>query len=374
MPVRPHAGHVVALSFAILLAQIPLTVAQTRDVYTAVEVPVDEKAADGVEAKQQGLVAGQRRGLRMVMEQITLREDHDRLPEPGNEAIRGLVRDFSVESEKFGGGRYIARLTVRFRAEGVRQLLQERGIPYAETASGALVVLPVYQAGGATTLWDEPNPWLAAWGRYAVPGGLVPLKLPLADLSDVTTIGAEQALAGNAERLAVIARKYGAVGALVAAAQIEPAGRGGGPLLQVSMTRYSPGIEGSTIVQGFSGRAGTALDALFDAAVADMVGQLQEAWKRETLLRPGSEGSEQWLQVRVPIAQLGDWLAVRDRLNRIPTVTKTEVARMSTREAVLDLRYRGTPEQLRVAVAQQSLNLDYRQDMQNWVLMLAGGR
>ncbi|MGE4219296.1 MAG: DUF2066 domain-containing protein [Alphaproteobacteria bacterium] len=374
MFVRPRAGHVVALTFAILLMQIPPAGAQTRDVYTATGVPVDEKAADGVEAKRQGLVAGQRTGLRMVMEQITLNEDHDRLPNPGNDAIRGLVRDFSVESEKFGGGRYLAQLTVRFRADGVRQLLQERGIPFAETASGPLVVLPVYQAGGRTTLWDEPNPWLAAWGRYTMTGGLVPLKLPLGDLADVTTINAEQALAGKPENVAAIARKYGAVGALAVAGQLDPAGRDGGPLLQVSMTRYSSGMESSTIVQGYAGRAGTTQDALFDAAVADMVGQLQEAWKRENLLRPGASTSEQWLQVRVPIAQLGDWLAVRDRLNRIPTVTRTEVARLSTREAVLDLRYRGTPEQLRIAMAQQSLNLDYRQDIQNWVLMPAGGR
>jgi len=327
-----------------------------------------------VEAKRQGLVVGQRRGLRMVMEQITLREDYDRLPDPGNDVIRGLVRDFSVESEKFGGGRYLAQLTVRFRADGVRQLLQDRGIPFAETASGALVVLPVYQAGGRKTLWDEPNPWLAAWGRYGMTGGLVPLKLPLGDLADVTTINAEQALAGTSENVASIARKYGAVGVLVAAAQLDPTGRDGGPLLQVSMTRYSPGTDSSTIVQGFAGRAGTSLDALLDAAVADMVVQLQEAWKRENLLRAGAGGGEQWLQVRVPIAQLGDWLAVRERLNRVPTVTKTDVARLSTREAVLDLRYRGTPEQLRTAMAQQSLLLDYRQDIQNWVLVPAGSR
>ena len=374
MFVRPRAGHVVALTFAMLLMQIQPAGAQTREVYTATGVPVDEKASDGVEAKRQGLVVGQRRGLRMVMEQITLREDHDRLPDPGNEAIRGLVRDFSVESEKFGGGRYLAQLTVRFRADGVRQLLQDRGIPFAETASGALVVLPVYQAGGRKTLWDEPNPWLAAWGRYGMTGGLVPLKLPLGDLADVTTINVEQALAGTSENVASIARKYGAVGALVAAAQLDPTGRDGGPLLQVSMTRYSPGTDSSTIIQGFAGRAGTSLDALLDAAVADMFGQLQEAWKRENLLRAGAGGGEQWLQVRVPIAQLGDWLAVRDRLNRVPTVTKTDVARLSTREAVLDLRYRGTPEQLRTAVAQQSLQLDYRQDIQTWVLVPAGSR
>src|SRR3546814_14129842 len=110
------------------------------------------------------------------------------------------VRDFSVAHEKIGGGHYIASLTVRFNPEEVRQLLRARDIPYAETVSRPVLVLPVYVAAGAARLWDGPNPWFDAWAAQPPAEGLQPFTVPLGDLSDLRTVIGQQAMAHDHAR------------------------------------------------------------------------------------------------------------------------------------------------------------------------------
>src|SRR3546814_9903356 len=164
------------------------------------------------------------------------------------------VRDFSVAHEKIGGGHYIASLTVRFNPEEVRQLLRARDIPYAETVSRPVLVLPVYVAAGAARLWDGPNPWFDAWAAQPPAEGLQPLTVPLGDLSDVTEISAEQAMAGDAERLRSIAQKYGAFGTLVAVARLTVDTRSGPPTMPGEMTRHTPTPDSRPFVRTFTGR------------------------------------------------------------------------------------------------------------------------
>src|SRR3546814_4399241 len=81
---------------------------------------VDQRAENNLSAKSRGIAEGQRMALRILLERITLRDDHDRLPEIDDKLAMRTVRDFSVAHEKIGGGHYIASLTVRFNPEEVR--------------------------------------------------------------------------------------------------------------------------------------------------------------------------------------------------------------------------------------------------------------
>jgi hypothetical protein len=96
---------------------------------------------------------------------------------------------------------------------------------------------------------------------------------------------------------------------------------------------------------------------------------VEEAWKRETVLRLG--GPEASLAVVVPAANLADWVAVRDRLASIAAVRRIEIAAMTRSEVRLDLRYVGDPAQLRTALAQRDLVLAEGQPY--WTLSPRGG-
>ncbi len=328
--------------------------AQPRDVYTVSGIRVDETAADELTAKKQAIASGQRRALQKLFELITLRDDYDLLPEIDDALVQRVLNDFAVAGEKFGGGRYLAELTVRFKPEEVRRLLREQGIAFADTRSRPVLVLPVYQVAGSTLLWDEPNPWFDAWAKRPPPEGLLPIVVPTGDYADMTEISAEQAVRGDDERLQAIAAKYDALATLVVVARLQLDPRTGAPTIRVSMTRYGAGDTGRTLVRSFSGAPGTSVESLLSRAVDRLIIRAEEDWKRDNLQRFDGERK---IAVLVPFGGFREWLTIRKRLASVTTVTRVVLVRLSTREATLELRFAGATDQLRLAMAQSDLDL-----------------
>lgn len=360
-----RGGGSLGVAFLLLVLAGVADGARASDIYTVTDVRVDERAADEVSAKSTGIAKAQRDALRALLERMTLRVDHPRLPEVTDEVVSRTLRDFAIADEKFGGGRYLASLSIRFNPDKVRDVLRGSGVPFAEIQSRPNLMLPVYQSAGSTLLWDEPNPWFDTWLQRELPDGLAPLMLPQRDLSDISEITAEQAVAGEPGRLFHIAEKYKAYGVVVALAEerLDPVSNA--PSLEVTMTTHLPGEAARVMTRGFQAREGTDLGGLFDLAATELVIELEEAWKRDNLERAGSQ---QQIRVLVPVTQLAQWLDVKRKMASVPSVKEMSVARLSVREAEVDLTFLGEPEQLRRALAQKDLDMTYATDRSIWIV------
>jgi hypothetical protein len=340
----------------------------------AVTVPVDAKAQSALAARELARTEGQRRAFRQLLERLTLPADRGRLPRVDDATLTAMVQDISVANERTSAVRYLAEYTYRFRPEEVRRRLRQANIPFAETPSKPVVLLPVLRRAGAPpALWDDPNPWRDAWGAERSSGGLVPAVLPQGDLADLGTVDAEKALAGNAKALGELAAKYGDGDPVVSAATA----RSDGDkivALDVSTTRYGAAAAGP-INQSFRANPGESEADFLARAVLSVKEGLGDAWKQQTMLRFGQEST---LVVAVPLQDLGDWVAVRDRLNGVAAVRKAELVSLTKREARVELRFLGDPSQLRLALAQRDLVLAEGQPL--WTLRrraaaaAAGGR
>ena len=179
--------------------------APVGDVFEIRGVAVDVTAQTADAARTQALRDGQLRAFDQVLRRLTVSDDHALLPRLSAEDISLYVRDFEVASEKTSAVRYIANLNVRFSETAVRDLLNELGITFAETPSKPVLLVPVFQSGGAMLLWDDPNPWRDAWNANQPVPGMVPMVLPLGDLTDVGAIGAVQAVEGDRQQLVALA-------------------------------------------------------------------------------------------------------------------------------------------------------------------------
>ncbi len=243
-------GHPAVLALAILLAggAGPL-LAATPDVYEVAGVAVDVTAETAAKARDTAIAEGHAKAFRQLLARLTLKADRGRLPELTVNGIAAYVTDFSVANEKTSATRYLAHLTFRFKRDGIRRLLTDYRLPFAETPSKPVLVLPVFEEAGAVLLWDTPNPWRTAWEETPAPEGLVPLALPLGDLSDIAAIGAEQAVRGDTQRLAAIASRYGAGDSLVTHAMKMAEPRANAIQVNVSTTRYGPAGGGQTLVR-----------------------------------------------------------------------------------------------------------------------------
>lgn len=342
--VIPH----VAISAGITAAG-----AQTFDRFTVSDIAIDATADTAIEARGIALANGQRDAFEQLVRRLTLREYYPQIPRLDNAGIATIVQGIQIGEEKTSSKRYLAKLTVRFKQDSIRGLLRGRGIPFSETPSKPLLVLPIYEAAGARNLWDDPNPWWAAWEARARQASVVPFVIPIGDLADVRTLGANQALSGDSKSLAALYKRYQVEDILVAHAVLRQDLAAGIPRLTVTMHRHGPD-DNSVVVESFSGVSRTMVDVLLERAANEVAAKIEEGWKRLTLLRFDDEGR---LSARIPLSDLSDWVAVRSRLSDAAEISRIEILEISREAAQVALHYFGSPQQLAVSLAQRDLDL-----------------
>ncbi|WP_297022784.1 DUF2066 domain-containing protein [Thalassospira sp.] len=353
------------LAGAAMAATIMAFPAAAQDIFTVTGVHVDERAETAAAAREQALEIGQRQAFEEVIARLTLPEDRTGLEMPETAVITNMVRDFGVSNEKTSSVRYIADMTVRFKDDELRRFLRFRDISFAELQSKPVMIVPVYRSNNYVSLWDDPNPWREVWSRNVATSGLVPIKAPIGDLTDISTITAEQAEGGSMERLAQLAKRYGADVAVVASADVT--GPQGGESVDVSITRYDPNSGPQIFGVQEKTQAGETLNETLVRAAKSVQDQLADGWKRANLINYSAGGN---LMVFIPITGLGDWAGIEKKLIGLPVVRNSRVIAMSKREVQLSLDYVGSTNQLQTALNQQNLNLSRMGEL--WFIQPSG--
>ncbi|MEJ0059164.1 MAG: DUF2066 domain-containing protein [Terricaulis sp.] len=171
-----------ALFAAILMAalcafsQTPAS-AQGRDnIFAVAGVQVDETAANGAAAQQQGFASAGRIGFERLARRLTSADEQSRLalPQPQGVALERLVQSVDVEQERRSASRYIGRLTVRFDANQVRTLLRGAGFNVMETRTSPTLIVPVASTDASP---ETAALWRAVWQEGGYGQELVPLAI-----------------------------------------------------------------------------------------------------------------------------------------------------------------------------------------------------
>jgi len=354
----------VALILAIMALAAPADALTRAEIFT-VSVPVDATAASATAARDAARLDGERRAFAALLDRLTLAKDRGRLPAASDTTLNQVIIGFEVANERRSTVRYLADYTFRFRPDAVERLLRDRGVPFAETASKPVVVLPVLESSGKPLLWDDPNPWRDAWSSTKPPQGLVPMQVPLGEVEDVSAIDGAKAAAGDDARLQAISANYDHADVLVTRATIRPGGSG----VDVSTTRFVPGSPGGeqSWVASYTANQGESEKDLLARAIAGTVAQVNDAWKQASMLDYTKTAT---LTVTVPADDLNSWLAVRQRLAATTAVQSSQLLSLDRHAARVELHYVGSPDQLRVGLAQNNLNLSGSDP--DWVLQRGG--
>ncbi|MGE5547061.1 MAG: DUF2066 domain-containing protein [Solirubrobacterales bacterium] len=330
-----------------ILAAAPAWALGAADAFTVRGIEVDVTAGTAQAAKDQAILEGQRDAFRILLERLTAPADHARLPKADGAQY---VRDFSVDQERSSSVRYIATLTVRFQPAAVRKLLRDANISYAEARSRGVVIVPVYQVQGHVLLWEDVNPWRAAWNSLGG-GGLVPLFVPPGDATDAQLLGPEQAAAGDAQALQALSARYGGADVLVPVAGLAPGGR----QLDVVVAGTPDAPKPFDAVSYQLGENET-LEHMLTRAARDVQRAIDAVHKQPNLLQFDRAAT---ISALVPLAGIEDWLMVRDNLGRVSQVRKWELVSLSKAEAAVVLHIVGDQEQVKGALARQGLALEW---------------
>jgi len=312
-------------------------------------IDVDVTAGNAVDAREQAILQGQRKGLRQALLMLAPAADVERLAALSDSQITDLVADYEVESEQTSTVRYIGKLAFRYRLDAIGNLLQQNGVSAATSASPPVLVLPVLTAGGKNLLWGDGNAWRDAWSAHPPSGGLIELMVPKGDPADAAAITADQAVAGDVAKIQALAALYGVGDAAVLVARPDA----NASALALSVTRF--GIAGPTgSFQDQIAVDPANPDAAFGQAIDRIADRFQQDWIAQNRV---SSSVEQRLTVAAPISGLAQWAELRRRLASVATLRHVDVIYLMRGHAELDLVFIGDRDQLARSLQQRALLL-----------------
>lgn len=366
MPLRAAAGRISrALLLALALSLGAFAPGRAQDWWTEVGIPVDVSAENAVTARQKGIEAGQREGLRRLLERLAPPEERSRLPAVEGLPVARYVRSYEIAEEKVAPTRWLATLNVTFDPDAVSALLTGRGVAVLEpTGAPVLLVVPAEEREGELVLWAREEPWWQAWERVVAAERALRLVLPLGDLADLAALTPQRVEAGDRDTLARLAERYGAADTVLAIARPrgEPAAAG----LEVRFLAAGGVLRGDP--EPLVVAAGGAGDPL-EAGARQSAARLVETWRRAGLVRADRPAA---LALSVPLADLAGWVQIRRELETLPEVRELRIASIARHRAELVLRYVGDLERLRDGLARRGLEL--AQEGGGWQLRAADGQ
>jgi hypothetical protein len=350
----------IAICLLVALSAIgPATLSHAQvasgNTFTIGGVEVDINASDPLKARDEGMRAGERTAVKMLIDRMVAPEDRAKAPPLDDARLQGLVRGVEFAKERAAGNHYTATLNVVFSAAPVKAWLGEAGIGIVETVARAALVLPLWKDRNGVEPMDDRNAWRDAWQGLDTSASSVPVTVVRGDQLDQNALSVEEAYVGDVSALSRLNQRYHAPTIIVA---IVDGNKDSGPLT-VSGIRYD------TQTGARSDIAKVSVDdvrQLPDAA-KKMHDQIEQAWRSIATVRRDSQAA---LDVTVPIGSLGDWVQVRQRLGAIPAVKSVTVKTLESDHASVHLDYYGTPEELQQTLGQAGLQLT--KDADEWRL------
>ena len=310
--------------------------------------------------------------------------------------LEELESGFEVYNEKSSPRTYRAFITYRFKPAAVRRLLRDSQIPYSEAQTRTALVLPVLQTQNDIYLWEENNPWMAAWKVRPYNNELTPMIAPLGDLEDQAAVSPRQALALDAETLQVMADRYSVSQVIVAHAYlrqvngedrlrvrlingIRESGELSGLDEFVSPTDNIDDVAndfGSSDADFIAAKSGDVLaearfrrpsgnfPVLAEDAIETAIAKYATPWKQQTLI---DHTEAALLEASAYFASIGEWAQIRSALVSTPLIGSIKVRSMSRRGAEMLVRAYGDPGKLIVAMEAQGLTL-WTEDGERWLI------
>jgi len=266
----------------------------------------------------------------------------------------------SVRSERNSTTRYIANLDFSFRADSVRAVLQQEGIPFVEEQAREVIVVPVVRdAQGNVDHGAASRAWSGMWKSLDLEHTLTPIDLQRLK-PEIHADTLKMLIAGDGGGERVLADEYGQPYVIVALADYDAGAK------RLNVTLAGIDAVGSLNLKRsyrvFDGDTGYAME------LAAVVGQgvLEGRWKMK---KTGGPAQGAPVSLRAHYASLAEWSDMRQELLRLEGVADVRIVTESAQSADLTLRYPGGADELAAALQGRGLSLVGGAD--GWILRSA---
>ena len=314
------------LAFGLFLAS-PVA---AGNVFQVDRIKVDVSATSTTLARSTALQQGQARALSIAMRRLAKQEEWEKLPDIRTLDIENMVEVLRISDEKTGPTRYLATLSIQFKAAPLRDLLRSYGVAVTEVQSKPALLLPVLEDLQGLQAWGE-HWWQTSWRDFDIDNNPAPLLLPLGGLDDSLIANAEDILIGDPAKLQMLNDRYGTQTVIVAHALADVEG-------QLGVTAYIFGEEESDVIVR-TYRTGEPHEDMGRVAIDEIASALAERWKQVAAV---ASDEKQILRVRADYPSLKEWTRLLSRLNEAKLVREVTIVELAKSYAYLDLAYIGS--------------------------------
>lgn len=332
-----------------VVAQTSVVSAQSS-LFTVENITVDVTADNSVNAQDQAFEKAQRIAFATLAKRLVSEGQAQNVRTPDGLTLSTLIKDYEVTNEKLSAVRYIGTYTFRFNERAISKLFSLSGVSYTQNTSKTLLVLPVLKQNGETTIWSEDNDWMQAWSRVPVSSRLVPIRIPIGDLADMSDIDDSDALRYQRSKLDRMLSRYDATEAAIMIAAPEA----GGEKLRVSIYRTDRGRAEYVQDMTLEAQEGESAKVLYDRGVVTANEALQKDWK---LKNSFNEAQRKNYLLRVPLKNLKQWINARTTLARLPGASDVQLLSIKPMEAHLALNFRGDEARFRESLSRVMMSL-----------------
>lgn len=349
--------------FCFLLVFPGVLYAQAENsLFTVENVNVDVTAQSAVAARELAFEKAQLDAFIILTKRMLSDGEASTFQTPEISTVSSLIQDYEISNEQLSSVRYKATYKFRFKDKDIKQFFSGANLDYTDISARPALVLPFLQRGDQTMLWSPYNAFMKAWNRADdLMSGLVPLVVPLGDISDVQDIGDEDAMNYQASKMERILARYEASEAIILVAtpdetlsRVENPSDAAVGALNIYMYRTDRGRP--EFVQGIdvSASSNDTLASLMDRAVQNVRSELRKDWKSRTVVNSSQNNA---VKVRVQFASLKEWADTQKALKRVYGINNVKVISVTPSEAHLDLAFQGDESRLVLALEQANFSL-----------------
>jgi hypothetical protein len=329
--------------------------ADSDEVYTVGNYPVDAQAANAVAAKEKALAAGQQAAFRSLLKRIVPVLSYDRLNRLAGLKSGDFFEGVAVRSESNSRTRYIASLDFAFRPQSVRTVLEQEGLPFVDEQAREIMLVPVFRDGqGNAENGAGEKAWTSTWKGLDLDHSVTPIEIQaLKPEIHADTLKAMAQGRGGQQR--TVAAAYGRPQVVLAVADLDTAAR----RLNVVLSGIDA-VGPLYLKRSYRVPDGDTGYAMELAAVISQ-GIIEGRWK-SVKINAGAAARGMFISLQAHYAGFQEWQEMRRRLLELPGVADMHIDAESAQNAKLTLRYPGSPAELASALNAKGLALESGSD------------
>ncbi len=342
-------------------ATVPATVALPAGTkpnpYSVDNVVVDADGGDATDARARALAQGEVTAFKQLITRINPAKAADILSRTPPSRISNMIRGYQVVDEQITPNHYHATLRYNFdpkQADLFVAPVQPAAAPApakpaqveapADTrpVSKAVLVLPVYNQGGALKLWQDDNQWRDVWYDAALEAGGGLVVAPLGNLDDRVDVDGTNVNDASYTSLARMCKRYGTgqVDIVTAYYDLKADPK---PTLEVTIKRILPD-KVDTKQMNYILLSTETLDTLLVRASNDIAKTL---YKQQTIDPNKIEYARlKEIDARINTSDIREWQDLRQRLLTHTNIVAIKFNSISYYETDMTITFRGTPDML----------------------------